>query len=333
MVHRTETVERLGFSVGFSARFFRQGKNFRKLDQQRNPVPLTNEVMRQHWQGKITIGLYAADAHDMVKCLSFDLDNHEGIPLVGVANSNFLRQTCEKLSDLGFSFIAHSSDDKGGYHCRIPFVEKIPYQLARAFGCWLVKDFAGNVELFPKASVKHTNKKCGNYIRLILPKPGKTAYPEFWTGKKWIWANTVDEAVDFCSRSPATILHASPKWLGTTRSPSTTNCVAIVCQCRRGAFGKLLLAYTLAQFLKTYRCTRFRANHIPMSLASRNDPITETSVMRTTRVLLVPIGSRSNESTIERICLRKDGGLSSISNRRCCPFSHSRMRCLMLPLS
>jgi hypothetical protein len=168
-----------------------------------DPVPLTFGVLQEHWLGNTTVGLYSQDADDMVKCVSFDLDNHKGDPEKRTANSQGMQKLCSLIGELRMRCIAHTSDDKGGWHLRIPFANKIPYETAVGFGHWLLDrtglaqlkhDGKVDVEFFPKNTVAHTEQKCGNYVRLILPKPGRTAYPCFWTGKSNISDVDVDDA-------------------------------------------------------------------------------------------------------------------------------------------
>ncbi len=97
--------------------------------------PLTDEVIRQHLQARLTLGLYSA-VDSTTKWLCLDIDTH------GEAE---IRRLWQGLESLHLPYLTEFSGQKG-YHLWVFFSSPIPNWLARR----MVRDVADGHEVFPK---------------------------------------------------------------------------------------------------------------------------------------------------------------------------------------
>jgi len=124
---------------------------------------LTEEDIRRHLEGKITLGIYALNVDNTVRWICFDIDSqHVKDP---EATRDSIYERC--IGKFGLNAVKiEESGSPGNFHIWIFFAEPIEARLARALGLKILEGTEG-VELFPKQTVL-TGKGLGNLVKLPL---------------------------------------------------------------------------------------------------------------------------------------------------------------------
>ena len=143
---------------------------------------LTDDEIKRHEQGLITIGSYSISQDNTCNFVCWDIDNH------GAGEAALNQKTafaiCEQLEAYGLYGLIEDSDGRGSFHVWLLFWEAIPSKTAYDLGCFIKNKF--NIrEAFPKQSKISENTPFGNLIRL----PGKhhkhDHYSSFWIDTEW----------------------------------------------------------------------------------------------------------------------------------------------------
>jgi hypothetical protein len=146
---------------------------------------LTDDEIKRHEQGLITIGSYSISQDNTCNFVCWDIDNHgEGSEPNAAANQKTAFAICEQLEAYGLYGLIEDSDGRGSFHVWLLFDKPIPSKTAYDLGCFIKNKF--NVrEAFPKQSKITENTPFGNLIRL----PGKhhkhNHFSNFWIGEEW----------------------------------------------------------------------------------------------------------------------------------------------------
>ena len=135
--------------------------------------------------------------------LLIDIDLHDGHPedLAG-KNLAFALVVCGVLVGLGFRPLLIDSNGKGGLHLIVLFDAPVSAREVRAFGRWLVRDWAGHglasePEVFPKQD--SIRGRYGNFTRLFGRHYKRPFWSKVWDGAQW---RQGDEAIDIILGTP-----------------------------------------------------------------------------------------------------------------------------------
>lgn len=134
--------------------------------------PLTEEILQQHLEGKITLGAYQLNAENMVNFVAWDVDS-----LDRVTARSYAEKIIQQLQDLPYA--VEESGGKG-YHILIFLTEPMPAQRAKQI-VEFVRDTAGipktgssHVETFPKQSKLTKTAPMGSLLKIPLGMHPKT---------------------------------------------------------------------------------------------------------------------------------------------------------------
>lgn len=176
---------------------------------------LTEQDLRNHFEGSVTLGLGTTDTDDRCLWCAWDLDNHS-IDETTNANLEYALNLRERLANLGAAALVEHSDGRGGVHVWVRFAEPVPAAAAHRFARWIAEDYEQHVEAiecFPKQpTVQHTEARCGNYLRL----PGKHHKRDHWSvffgDSDWLSiAESVDQWIQTPPADSAILKHAPPE--------------------------------------------------------------------------------------------------------------------------
>jgi len=132
---------------------------------------ISNTLVQNHIDHKITIGSYFLDNTNNVKCIAFDVDSHpkdnasveEIIQSNEKAEDNLIRLT-KYLTQNQIPFTVEASGSKHSYHVWV-LLQPVNAKKAKQFGKLILKDAGVKCELFPKQAVISKNGY-GNAIKL-----------------------------------------------------------------------------------------------------------------------------------------------------------------------
>ena len=151
--------------------------------------PVTKEKLAAHFAGESTLGLGSTSTDDECLWVAWDLDNH-GSDTATNQNLEYAIVLMNRLVELGFSPVVEDSDGKGGIHVWVMFSRPIPAATAYQFSVWVARDYAEHldaIECFPKnSSVKHTDAKCGHYLRTPGKHHKRDHWSRFWGDGEWL---------------------------------------------------------------------------------------------------------------------------------------------------
>jgi hypothetical protein len=128
--------------------------------------PLTVDLVKEHLNGKITVGIYNLDKENKVKWLCFDIDpqNIENPPEISMK----LHRKCTELFHAKSVSLEASRYNDPSFHVWVFFEPEIPAYAARFLGeKVLEKCGSPNVELFPKQD-KIAEDGVGNLMKIPL---------------------------------------------------------------------------------------------------------------------------------------------------------------------
>lgn len=147
--------------------------------------PLTPSVLRRHFLGEVTLGVYPIRLDGTCQFAAVDLDIPPPILDAARADSTLAKRVAthlqqatravrDLLRDLGFTVIVEDSGYKGR-HLWLPFDSPVPSRLLKEFGEALLVSFSADTldrsllacEFFPKQS-EARGKGLGNLIKLPL---------------------------------------------------------------------------------------------------------------------------------------------------------------------
>ncbi len=157
---------------------------------------LSLESLHGHFNGTETIGLGITSLDDQCLSVVWDLDNHvsDTSTDLNLQYAIFLRG---RLSEMGLQALVEDSDGKGGIHLWVLFTHPVAASLAYEFAKSIASDFRERglkkIECFPKSpTVKNTEKRCGNYVRIPGKHHKRDHWSRFWGDKDWL---SIDDSV------------------------------------------------------------------------------------------------------------------------------------------
>lgn len=117
---------------------------------------MSQTLLENHADGKVTVGAYCLDVDNTVRWLCFDIDAHAGkqdTPATlrekqMMADSD-MQKMCGFLEDYEIPYILEASGTPHSYHVWI-FVEKVKAHVAKKYGQAILRELDINCELFPK---------------------------------------------------------------------------------------------------------------------------------------------------------------------------------------
>ncbi|MEJ7591129.1 MAG: hypothetical protein WKF77_06235 [Planctomycetaceae bacterium] len=101
---------------------------------------LTDKVLRNHFNGKQTVGIGSISPDDYCRWVAVDIDNHVS-DIATNQNLDYAIVLRDRLSELGFTCLIEDSDGKGGIHLWILFESPVPSAIAFRFIRSLVRDY------------------------------------------------------------------------------------------------------------------------------------------------------------------------------------------------
>lgn len=125
--------------------------------------PLTEDLVQQHLDGKITLGVYTLNVDNTVKWICFDIDH---------AHVKNPEETCQLILEKCISKFGAEAvrvEESGtplNFHVWLFFDEPVEARFARALGLEVLKGVE-HVELFPKQTSLQ-GKQLGNLVKLPL---------------------------------------------------------------------------------------------------------------------------------------------------------------------
>jgi hypothetical protein len=151
--------------------------------------PLIEPVLLWHCGGR-TVGVHTTDpATQTCKVLHQDIDRHDdqGDP---EKNEAFARSLYDKLAANHFNPLLLDSNGRGGYHLQVLWDRPVPAAQVRAFGLWLVQDYADYgvacPETFPKQDCLNEHRRFGNWFRLPGRHHKRDHWSKVWDGERWV---------------------------------------------------------------------------------------------------------------------------------------------------
>lgn len=140
--------------------------------QHRLPVPITDEVLADHLDGTITIGVYQLGDDDRLRWLCFDIDKEKDADRssdeLHEDAQNVARLVARSCQSLGLAPVVEDSGNRG-YHVWVFFSSPTPAAHVRAIGSLIVSmvevPSGLHVELFPK---QVSVKSYGSLVKLPL---------------------------------------------------------------------------------------------------------------------------------------------------------------------
>lgn len=157
------------------------------------PEPVTDQVLIDHFEGRETCGLGVTSPDDQCLWIAWDMDNHVSEETTN-QNLEFAQVLANRLTELGFCPIIEDSDGKGGIHVWVVFSQKVPAKLAHSFSQRAAHDYRSHgletIECYPKsASVQHTEKQCGGWLRLPGKHHKRQHWSRLWGDGEWLSPN------------------------------------------------------------------------------------------------------------------------------------------------
>lgn len=122
---------------------------------------ISEEVIKAHIEGKITLGIYTLGLDNKVKWICFDID-HAHIENPEEACKLILERCIARFGESAVR--VEESGTPHNYHVWVFFAEPIEAMYARALGLIILEDIE-HVELFPKQTAL-TGKGLGNLVKL-----------------------------------------------------------------------------------------------------------------------------------------------------------------------
>ncbi len=157
---------------------------------------LTRGIVQAHFETtsvRNLIGIHTTSPDDTCKWICIDIDQHEpGVNELAERNAMAAMHWYTRLSDLGFKPLLWDSNGAGGFRLTALFDPPIPASNAFSFGHWLVADWKefglpDKPEVFPKQpSIKITEKRLGNFVRLPGRHHKRNFYAEIYSGERWL---------------------------------------------------------------------------------------------------------------------------------------------------
>ncbi|TWU18880.1 TOTE conflict system archaeo-eukaryotic primase domain-containing protein [Allorhodopirellula heiligendammensis] len=151
---------------------------------------LSPESLHGHFNGTEIIGLGITSLDDECSFVVWDLDNHVSDESTSL-NLNYAIMLRDKLRAIGLQSLIEDSDGKGGIHLWLVFSQRIPASTAHQLAKSIASDFREHglekIECFPKSpTVKNTQKRCGNYIRIPGKHHKRDHWSRFWGDDDWL---------------------------------------------------------------------------------------------------------------------------------------------------
>jgi len=139
----------------------REDKSYVRIDN-----PLTPELLKDHLEGKTTIGTYNLDRENRVKWLCFDVD----VEAVEKPKETALLiyQACREAFSSKAVFVEASRYDEPSYHVWVVFQPEIPAYVAKFLGERILEKCNNpKIELFPKQA-QLDKEGFGNLMKIPL---------------------------------------------------------------------------------------------------------------------------------------------------------------------
>jgi len=121
-------------------------------------IPINDFLIKQHLEGKMTIGAYQFNLENKVKWVCFDIDSHapknkveteEDVKIRdALAESNCLKM-CTFLKNNGLSYVLEKSGSPHSYHIWI-FLKAVDGKIAKQFATDIKNETGIDCEVFPK---------------------------------------------------------------------------------------------------------------------------------------------------------------------------------------
>jgi hypothetical protein len=125
---------------------------------------LTEDDIKRHLEGKITLGIYALAEDNTVKWLCFDMDSGH----VENTGATCRRITEKCVAQFGAAAVrVEESGSVGNYHIWVFFEKPVQAAYARMLGLKILEGEAKGVELFPKQNAL-SGRGLGNLVKLPL---------------------------------------------------------------------------------------------------------------------------------------------------------------------
>ena len=175
---------------------------------------LTEERLRSHFTGELTLGCGSTSIDDKCLWVAWDLDNHVSDTATN-QNLNYAVILMNRLAELGGHCIIEHSDGKGGIHVWLLFSHAVPSDKAHHFAKWVARDYQDHldaIECFPKSpSVQHTEKKCGTYLRLPGKHHKREHWSQLWGDGEWLDAEqSIELLLTAPTNNPLILRHTPP---------------------------------------------------------------------------------------------------------------------------
>jgi hypothetical protein len=139
------------------------------------PIGISDEAIRKHLDGILTIGVYQFSPDNKVKWVCFDVDSHAQKNITETplaiqkrnekAEVDVLR-LCNYLKSVGVPFLLEKSGSPHSYHIWV-FVEPVEGKKAKFFGDMIKKESGIDCEVFPKQARVDAGGY-GNLVKLPL---------------------------------------------------------------------------------------------------------------------------------------------------------------------
>ena len=149
---------------------------------------LTEAVVRDHFHGNHTIGVYTLGRDNTCRWIGWDIDHHDGDPGDPAANWRYAQLLVWQLERMGACpLLEDSNGSGGGFHVWLRFADCIPGSVAYSVASWLVQgcDDAIHAEAFPKQAQLNEHG-VGNQMRLPGKHHKRNHWSRFYVGGRWI---------------------------------------------------------------------------------------------------------------------------------------------------
>ena len=197
--------------------------------------PLTSDRLRRHFMTLDThgiIGLHSTSSDDTCKWVEWDIDQHDpGVTALAERNYVAAMAWYRRLREIGFVPLLWHSNGMGGFRLNVRFDGPIPAVNAYAFGHWIIRDWkqyglpGEGPEVFPRqASIKDTEKRAGNYVRLIGRHHKRSYYPEVYDGMRWLRDEAAVEYILSLTGQPASLIPPEAIFLVAPKQPRERAC-------------------------------------------------------------------------------------------------------------